>query len=71
MGQHWPSVKARKLLAALLRIGWRVERIEGSHRILTREGYYCYVFAFHDADEIPGFLVKKVANATGLELEDL
>lgn len=34
------SVKARKLLRALLRIGWRIKREGGgSHRVLEREGW--------------------------------
>ncbi len=32
----WSSKKAKRVLAALLRIGWRVKRESGSHRILTR-----------------------------------
>jgi predicted RNA binding protein YcfA (HicA-like mRNA interferase family) len=34
----WKSVKAKRLLAALERIGWRVKRQAGSHKILEREG---------------------------------
>ncbi|MGC8592651.1 type II toxin-antitoxin system HicA family toxin [Acidithiobacillus sp.] len=33
---QWPSLKARLVLAVLLRIGWRVKRQTGSHRTLTR-----------------------------------
>ena len=29
---QWPSVKAKHLLAALLRIGWQVKRQSGSHK---------------------------------------
>jgi predicted RNA binding protein YcfA (HicA-like mRNA interferase family) len=34
---EWPSTRARQVLAALLRIGWRVKRTSGSHRTLSRE----------------------------------
>jgi predicted RNA binding protein YcfA (HicA-like mRNA interferase family) len=34
----WKSVKAKRLLAALLKIGWRVKRQTGSHKILERAG---------------------------------
>ena len=35
----WPSAKARRVLAALLRIGWTVKRHDGtSHRTLARDG---------------------------------
>jgi predicted RNA binding protein YcfA (HicA-like mRNA interferase family) len=48
----WPSTKARRVLAALIRIGWQVKRQTGSHRTLTRPDWPDYVFAFHDNDEI-------------------
>jgi len=35
---RWRSVKARQLLAALLRIGWEVAWQKGSHRRLKRAG---------------------------------
>lgn len=45
---HWPSTKARRVLAALLRIGWRIKRERrGSHRVLERTGWADYIFAFH------------------------
>ena len=36
---RWRSVKARRLLAALLRIGWEVAWQKGSHRRLKRAGW--------------------------------
>ena len=42
----WGSAKARRVLAALLKIGWSVKReLRGSHRILARDGWPDYVFA--------------------------
>jgi len=38
------------VLAALERIGWRVKRQRGSHKLLAREGWPDYEFAFHDND---------------------
>lgn len=67
----WPSVKAKELLKALIRIGWEVKRISGSHRVLKREGWDDYVFAFHDGDEIGPVMVSRVAKRTGLTPEDL
>ena len=49
---QWSSTKARKVLAALEKIGWCVKRQTGSHKILAREGWDDYVFAFRDSDEI-------------------
>ena len=28
---HWPAAKARRVYAALLRIGWELKRESGSH----------------------------------------
>lgn len=46
---QWPSIKAKRLLAALFGLGWKVKRQSGSHRTLSREGWPDVVFAFHDA----------------------
>ncbi|MCP9776142.1 type II toxin-antitoxin system HicA family toxin [Cyanobium sp. WAJ14-Wanaka] len=48
----WPSVKARRVLAALQSIGWRVKRQSGSHKTLARDGCTDFIFAFHDGEEI-------------------
>lgn len=34
----WKGVKAKQLLAALLRLGWKVKRQSGSHKVLERPG---------------------------------
>jgi predicted RNA binding protein YcfA (HicA-like mRNA interferase family) len=67
----WPAVRARKLLAALLRIGWDEKRRTGSHRVLARAGWSDYVFAFHDDDEIGPRMLARVAKHTGLTPADL
>ncbi|MCY7393662.1 MAG: type II toxin-antitoxin system HicA family toxin, partial [Leptolyngbyaceae cyanobacterium CAN_BIN12] len=36
---EWSATKARKVLAALEKIGWQVKRQTGSHKILEREGW--------------------------------
>ncbi|MBU6191329.1 MAG: type II toxin-antitoxin system HicA family toxin, partial [Betaproteobacteria bacterium] len=43
---QWPSAKARRVLAALLHIGWVIKRQSGSHRTLARVGYPDFVFSF-------------------------
>jgi predicted RNA binding protein YcfA (HicA-like mRNA interferase family) len=68
----WPSAKARRVLAALLRIGWTVKRHEGSsHRTLARDGWPDVVFSFHDAEEIGPRMLARIAKHTGLQPEDL
>lgn len=69
--KQWKSVKAPRVLAALLRIGWRVKRQSGSHRILERVGWQDFVFAFHDHEEIGPRMLARIAAKTGLTPEDL
>jgi len=68
---NWPSTRAKRVLAALLRIGWRIKRQRGSHRTLEREGDPDFVFAFHDREEIGPRMLARIAKKTGLTPEDL
>lgn len=69
---QWPSTKARRVLAALLRIGWSIKRESGSsHRVLSRPGWPDFVFAFHDSAEIGPRMLARIAKHTGLSLDDL
>jgi len=67
----WPSTKARRVLSALLRIGWSVKRQSGSHRTLSRPNWPDFVFAFHDDEEIGPKMLARIAKKTGLRSEDL
>ena len=68
----WGSAKARKVLKALFKIGWSIKRESGgSHRVLKREGYPDYVFAFHDGEEIGPRMLARIAKHTGLRPSDL
>ena len=69
--KRWRSVRARRLLSALLGIGWRIKRQSGSHRVLEKEGWADVVFAFHDREEIGPRMLARVAKNTGLNPEDL
>ena len=69
---QWPSTKAKRVLAALLRIGWTIKReAGGSHRILSRPGWTDFVFPFHDSDEIGPRMLARIAKRTGLKPDDL
>jgi predicted RNA binding protein YcfA (HicA-like mRNA interferase family) len=68
---QWPSAKAKRVLAALLRIGWQIKRETGSHKVLSRTGYADVVFAFHDKDEIGPKMLARIAKQTDLERDDL
>ena len=69
---NWPSTRASSVLRALLRIGWSVKRQSGtSHRVLEREGWPNYVFAFHEGEEIGPRMLARIAKRTGLTPQDL
>jgi predicted RNA binding protein YcfA (HicA-like mRNA interferase family) len=61
----WPSTRARRVLAALLRLGWAVKRQSGSHRTLSRPGWADFVFAFHEDEEIGPRMLARIAKRTG------
>ena len=63
----WPATKARRVLAALHRIGWRLKRQSGSHKTLERDGFEDFVFAFGDDDEIGPRMLSRIAKNTGLK----
>ncbi len=67
----WPSIKAKRVLAALLRTGWQIKRQSGSHRTLSRPGAPDVVFAFHDGEEIGPRMLARLAKHTGLKPDDL
>ena len=67
----WPSTRARRVLAALLRIGWAVKRQSSSHRTLARAGWADFVFAFHEDEEIGPRMLARIAKRTGLRPDDL
>lgn len=58
---NWPSARAKRVPAALLRIGWVLKRQVGSHRTLSRNGWPDVVFAFHDAEEIGPRMLARLA----------
>lgn len=69
---QWGSRKARLVLAALLRIGWYIKRqAGGSHRVLAREGWPDFVFAFHDGEEVGPHMLARIARRIGLRPEDM
>ncbi len=68
---QWRATKARRVLAALLRIGWTVKRRTGSHRTLSRPDWPDVVFAFHEDVEIGPVMLARIARNTGLTPDDL
>ena len=68
----WRGTKAKQVLAALLRIGWTIKReTASSHKVLQRNGWSHYTFAFHDREEIGPKMLSRIAKHTGLNPDDL
>lgn len=68
---YWPSIKAKRLLAALFSIGWQLKRQSGSHRTLYKNGWPDFIFAFHDTEEIGLKMLARIAKHTGITPKDL
>jgi predicted RNA binding protein YcfA (HicA-like mRNA interferase family) len=68
---RWPSTKARRVFAALKRIGWKHDRTAGSHRIMEKPGWAEYPFSFRDSGELGPVILAKIEKKTGLKPEDL
>ncbi len=68
---EWPAAKASKVLSALLRLGWRIKRQKGSHRILAKAGWPDVTFAFHDREEVGPRMLARIAKHTNLTPDDL
>jgi predicted RNA binding protein YcfA (HicA-like mRNA interferase family) len=69
---QWGAAKSKRVLAALCRIGWHIKReTGGSHRILARDGWPDYVFAFHDSEELGPRMLARIAKHTGLTPDDI
>ena len=68
---EWPSAKARRVLVALISVGWQLKRQTGSHKTLFRDGFPDFVFAFHDNEEIGARMLSRIAKHTGLKPSDL
>jgi len=68
MGQRTSTASSRS--AVQNRLG-REAQGRGSHRVLSRQGWPDYVWAFHDNDEIGPSMLARIAKHTGLRPENL
>ncbi len=67
----WRATKAKRVYAALQRIGWTLKKQVGSHRKLQRNGWPNYTFCFHDGEEVGPVALAKIGKETGLRPENL
>ena len=66
-----PAAKARRVLAALKRLGWVHDRTVGSHKIMKKAGWADDPFSFHDSAERGAAILAKISKTTGLQPGDL
>jgi len=64
-------MQAKRVLAALLGIGWPAKRQTGSHKTWACDGSQDFVFAVHGGDEIGPRMLARIAKHTGLKPSDL
>ena len=67
----WRATKARRVYAALLRLGWTLKKQVGSHRKLQYPGRPNFTFCFHDSEEVGPAALSKIGKDMGLRPEDL
>ena len=68
----FPSTKANRVYAALLRIGWTPKRSKsGSHIQMQKAGFADFTWAWHDSVELGPVAMKKIAKLSGLKPDDL
>ncbi|MDZ4797860.1 MAG: type II toxin-antitoxin system HicA family toxin [Bryobacteraceae bacterium] len=48
----WSATRAKRVYAALLRLGWTLKKQVGSHRKLQRPGWQNFTFCFHDSEDV-------------------
>ncbi|MCX6621174.1 MAG: type II toxin-antitoxin system HicA family toxin [Acidobacteria bacterium] len=67
----WHATKAKRVYAALMRIGWTLKKQVGSHRKLQRLGWPNFTFSFDDSEEVGPAALSRIGKDTGLRPEDL
>ena len=69
---RWRASKASRVFRALRHIGWSIKReAKGSHKVLQRDGFPNFAWAFHDRDEIGPRMLARIAKKTGLTPDDV
>ena len=67
----WRATKAKRVYAALLRLGWTLKKQVGSHRKSQRPGWSNFTFCFHDSEEVGPAALSRIGKDTGLRSQDL
>ncbi len=69
---HWPSTKAKRVFAAIQRLGWAVKKeIGSSHKQMTHPEWGQATWAFHDGEEIGPKMLARLAKVYRFRPSDL
>jgi len=68
---RWSSAKAKRVLAALLRIGWKIKRESSSHKVLFGSGWLTWSLLSMIKMKLVPKMLARIAKHTGLEPKDL
>ena len=68
---QWSSAKARRVLAALIRIGWNIKRESSSHKILSAwlGGCSARILTLPRHNPVNAFTMGGIARDAGLTIE--
>lgn len=66
-----PSVKARRLLRALVKLGFAAVRTDGSHRFLRHSDGRTMMFAFHARETVGPRMLAKIIKDAGISADDM
>ena len=61
------SITGKELVKRLQKDGWKLDRTEGSHHILKKEGYRPASIPVHAGKDIAPGTLNKLLNDTGLK----
>jgi len=66
------QVSGRRMVAALRRAGWRLDRVRGSHNVMVMEGRAeILTVPVHGASPLKPGLLRAILRVSGLRPEDL
>jgi len=61
------SITGKELIVKLQKDGWKLERVSGSHHIMTKAGYKPASVPVHSGKDLPPGMLNKLLKDTGLK----
>lgn len=57
----------KELIALMKKNGWKLDRIEGSHHVMVKDGNRIEVISFHGNRDLPTGMLHSILKRTGLK----